>query len=402
MTESTGAARALAEVRPLRPGVADVAAVVLDGLDDLVPTMVAAYRREVAEYAAMDADDLLRVGRTSAGFLGAFLRDLCDGVAHPRPDHPRLVAAGRSRQEGGISLDAAMHAFRLASREGWSAIAAAAEGVGPEVVADLAGRWIEYSDHASTAFAEGHQRGAQESLRRLDARRQALLADLLEADTPRAARSVARAHGLSLAERYVPVLLAPRDPHDVELPPLPGAAVGGVHGGRPLVLLPDDGGALRDVVGGDLARRGTVVTGDAATPGPELNGEVARTSALLDVALRTGRTGHVDPSELLLHRAVAEHEDLAAALRREVLTPLRDVDPDGVLLGTVRAYVAVGGARAVADELFVHVNTVAHRLRRVREATGLDARVPSHAARLVLALALLDIDHDNDHDREPS
>jgi DNA-binding PucR family transcriptional regulator len=34
----------------------------------------------------------------------------------------------------------------------------------------------------------------------------------------------------------------------------------------------------------------------------------------------------------------------------------------------------------------VHPNTVAYRLRRVRELTGLDARVPTDAALLVIAL----------------
>ena len=36
--------------------------------------------------------------------------------------------------------------------------------------------------------------------------------------------------------------------------------------------------------------------------------------------------------------------------------------------------------------LFVHANTVAYRLQRVRDLTGCDPRVPVQAALLVLAL----------------
>ncbi len=56
-----------------------------------------------------------------------------------------------------------------------------------------------------------------------------------------------------------------------------------------------------------------------------------------------------------------------------LLRPLRSSDPEGVLLGTLKAFIE--GNRSVeraARAEFVHVNTVRHRLARVREITGRD------------------------------
>ncbi len=396
----------LAAVHHLRPGadsaadgsadggsaeqrLAAVARHVLDGLDDLVPTMGAAYRREVAEYAAMDDGSFDHVLRTSAAFVRRFVVALAEGVGEPVPDRAALVASGRQRQRAGISLDAAMHAFRIASRVGWTGIADASTAVAPNLVSDLAGRWIEYADRASTAFAEGHTTASSEQLRRMDARRQALVADLLAAQDEAAARAVASGHGLTLADSYVPVVLpgdAASDEDHLDAS-VPSGTIVGRRGGHLVALVPlrtHDLAAL-------LARLGTVAHGHAAQPGAPLAGEVVRAESVLAVARRLGRTGVLGPDALALHRAVHEHDGLQRHLRDDVLAPLVAADPDGIFRETLRAYLADGAVRAVADRLFVHANTVTYRLRRVRECTGLDPRVPQQAASLVLAIALADV-----------
>jgi hypothetical protein len=57
------------------------------------------------------------------------------------------------------------------------------------------------------------------------------------------------------------------------------------------------------------------------------------------------------------------------------------------LVEAVRAYLASGSIGASAAELFCHRNTVANRLRRFAELTGLDPTIPAEAARLVVGWA---------------
>ena len=395
MTSDGAARREVADVVHLRDratGPTVVAAAVLAGLEEAVPGMGEAYRREVAEYAAMDEEDFAGVLRTSAAFVRRFAAALADGVDRPLPDHPALVAAGRRRQQDGVSLDAAMHAFRIASREGWTLVADAAATSDPTVVSDLAGRWLEYADRASTAFAEGHAAATSEQLRRLDARRHALVADLLAAADGREADDVARAHGVRLAASYTPVLLrgdgAGEDRVEAAVPV---GAIVARRGGALLALVPGDAGATIETLG-RLDRDVTLAWAEAAAPGRALLDGVLRTEAVLQTAERLGRTGVLGPGDLVLHRAVAEHDGLGEHLRTEVLDPLVAADRDGVFVETLRAYLTDGALRAVADDLFVHANTVTYRLRRVRELTGRDPRVPGQAAELVLALALLDLE----------
>lgn len=387
----------MAEVRQLHPvdataqgSIVAVARAVLDGLDDLVPVMGDAYRREVAEYAALDAEAFDAVLVTSADLIRRFVAPLVDGVGLPAPDRARLVAAGRRRQQSGISLDAAMHAFRIASRVGWTGIADAAAAIDPTTVGDLAGRWLEYSDRASTAFAEGHTSASSEELRRLDHRRRALVSDLLAAPDAGAARSVALAHGLRLAARYVPLLLVEGDGTEQRIEALvPVGAIVGPRGGNLVALVP---APLPATSAEAIAAGGLVARGVDAAPGGELAASVQAAERMLDVAARLGRTSLVGVSDLVLHRAVGEHDDLRDHLQTQVLDALVAADPDGIFRMTLRAYLEVGAIRAVADDLFVHANTVTYRLRRVREITGLDPRIPNHAARLVLALALHELD----------
>ena len=287
-----------------------------------------------------------------------------------------------------------MHAFRIASREGWKVIADASSATAPTLVSDVAGRWLDYADRASTAFAEGHTTAGSEQLRRLDARRLALVADLLSAPDEAGARTVASAHGLRLASSYLPVVIHDAD-DSTESRVEAVVPLGTMLGRRTdhiLVLL--EAAATDNIakVLASLGALGCAAHGRPAAVGPDLLREVVQTESVLSVAVRLGRDGLRGPDDLALHRAAREHDGLHDHLRRNVLEPLGAADPDGVFMQTLVAYLDAGAIRAVADDLFVHVNTVTYRLRRVREITGLDPRVPTQAASLVLAVALARLD----------
>ena len=64
--------------------------------------------------------------------------------------------------------------------------------------------------------------------------------------------------------------------------------------------------------------------------------------------------------------------------------PLAGRDHDGLITSTLRTFLATGSVPDTAKREVVHPNTVLYRLKRVRELTGLDPRVPADAAVLVL------------------
>ncbi|HEV2685905.1 MAG TPA: helix-turn-helix domain-containing protein, partial [Actinomycetota bacterium] len=88
--------------------------------------------------------------------------------------------------------------------------------------------------------------------------------------------------------------------------------------------------------------------------------------------------------EVLIEELILRERAVARRLARTILEPL-DQHPD--LLATLVAYMAHGPSLpAVAKRLYLHPNTVAYRLARVKELTGRDPKSPAGVAELFLAL----------------
>jgi DNA-binding PucR family transcriptional regulator len=117
--------------------------------------------------------------------------------------------------------------------------------------------------------------------------------------------------------------------------------------------------------------------------------EVRQVELLLLTALAEGHEdGGFGPDDLLVEQLLLGNERVADALRRRVADVLLARDSAGVLVSTLRRYLATGSVPETARQEHVHVNTVAYRLTRVRELTELDPRVPEESALLVLGLGL--------------
>lgn len=372
----------------------DVAAAVLgrvvETLDDLVPRMGQAYRDEIPEYAQMpeelmDREVLVTSRRIVEEF---FARVVSGGDIRSMDVRPAVTGAGRRRLQMGIPLEAGLHAFRIAGREVWQAVVDATLPGEEGALATLAAHWIEYVDRASTAFAEGYLDASREQLRRLDTRRRAIVDALVAAKTPADAASVASEFSLVLASAYTPVLVDGEDVAtriDGLLAAAPKDTLAGFRGHRVLLLVPQRASAVMLKA---LVRRSPVLIAhaDAAPVGDGLPDRVRHAAQLLDAAQLSGRTtGVVGPSDLLLEQFVASNEPAARIVRERVLEPLGDHDPDGVFRSTLRTYLACGSIPETARIEVCHPNTVAYRLKRVAEITGLDARVPQDAAVLAVA-----------------
>ena len=122
--------------------------------------------------------------------------------------------------------------------------------------------------------------------------------------------------------------------------------------------------------------------------------EVSAAAREAEQALQMGRRLHGPGAstafnDLGLYRFLFALQPLAElrTFREEVLGPLRRRDKAGVLLTTLRAYLAVNGSPTdAAERLHLHRNTVLYRLSRIEAVLGSDLRDAD--VRLTLHLAV--------------
>ncbi len=165
------------------------------------------------------------------------------------------------------------------------------------------------------------------------------------------------------------------------------------------LLVGDTGADVLTVTGGraaaaDLAGASGMVCGigPPVPPGRIASG-IAGARTALAAAERTGRV--VGPESLTTLTALLEQQptELLAPFVEQVIGPLLGDERQGRLqLETLRAFLADDGSLLrTARHLFVHVNTVRHRLERVRTLTGRDPF--TFAGRTEIAIALWAHDH---------
>ncbi|WP_336661464.1 PucR family transcriptional regulator [Leucobacter sp. USHLN154] len=111
--------------------------------------------------------------------------------------------------------------------------------------------------------------------------------------------------------------------------------------------------------------------------------------------LARSRGGVAGPRDLVSLEALLEQlpTDVSRRFVERLLAPIIDADGSsrGDLLSTLRAYVAADQhVQRTADALFVHVNTVRHRLGRIREVSGRDPMTLSGLTDLRIALWAFD------------
>lgn len=379
-------------VRPLPArATTAVATRVLDDIDAIVAAIGEALQEEIPEYGAMSAatmtEDVLPVTRrVVTGFFDALLSGQPVGPKHIK----RFEESGRARLEMGVPLESMLHAYRIAGRVTWHAVIAAIRPGEEHLLADLALRWMDYIDVASSAVGKAYMTASAERLRSLDARRRELVEALLTATDPGEVAAVSLRFSTILAGAYVPVLVSGRGVAgriDALLATAPPRTLGGHRGEAVLLLVPDALPEIGPLVHG--APGALIAWGRPAAPGAALLAEVGSVEALLDAAVREGRTaGAYGPDDLLVEQLLLGNERVADALRRRVHDVLVARDPGGSIVSTLRAYLATGSVPETARREVVHANTVAYRLGRVRDLTGLDPRVPVDAALLVLGLGI--------------
>ena len=350
--------------------------------------------------APIPVSELRRTGRLS-------FSTLIEGLRAGGFDGPVAVSTevGVSRARAGIPLEALMTAIRHDFNVLWEVLTRVANQEDAELVIRHTGIVLstvdEYVSQVQQAYTAERTRMRAEE----DSVHAGLIASLFDDPDPTSERLSRIATGLGL---------------DVDSPLLVVAATG------------DDVRALRVIISDHVRAGGTMFThhlgevliaftqvwgnGDPAT---SVRGGGGQASEALARRIAEARVGSVRAESIgTLRRSALTARDLA-----DVITPdetsamtwrrgwarlaarslnaagnpiLVDVESALAACGpvererlveAVRAYLASGSIGASAGQLFCHRNTVANRLRRFAELTGVDPMIPAEAARLVVGWA---------------
>ncbi|WP_432826842.1 PucR family transcriptional regulator [Dactylosporangium sp. CA-092794] len=326
------------------------------------------------------------------------LRLVFGSIGHTEArESPPSREHGRRRARDGVPLTTVMEAYRVGSRFIWERVAELAAGLPAEVALLASSRMWLAMDVYTRDMAEGYREEATAQLVDREQERSALVQALL--DGALADANLWEAAGLlRLPERGPYVVIAART-----------AAVG-----RRAVPFAERRLAALGIPSAWRLQHG-VELGVAALVGPgqqleRLAGALAEAAAgavgisppyhRLDETAAALRLARVALNSALPSRPVAVfgRDPLATAaagapsvMRRvadEVLASLATLPPGdrATLLDTFGAWLDCGGSTGdTAARLFVHPNTVRHRLRRLQERTGRSVTHPREVAELAMA-----------------
>lgn len=380
---------------PAAPQLARLGAELLGRLDELTDAMTERIRAGVPLYQA-GVVPAAELRRACADNLLLVFRSIAD--AEPT-ESPPSREHGRRRARDGVPLTAEMEAYRVGSRFIWERMVevATATALPAEVALQASSRiWLAMDIYARD-MAEGYREEAIAQLVDREHERSALVqalldgaladgnlweaADLLRLPS-RGPYVVIAARASAVGRRAVPhaeqclsalgIPSAWRLQHDVEL-------------GVAALTGPAD--RLEKLVGAltETAADGVGVSTPYArltdTPAALRLARVACDSTLPDRRVAVfGR----DP----LATAAAGAPDVMARVAGEILASLATLAPAdrATLLDTFGAWLdCCGSTGEAAARLFVHPNTVRHRLRRLKERTGRSVTHPREVAELAMA-----------------
>jgi hypothetical protein len=362
-----------------------------EAADSAVRTILA----EVPSYAGAWSGRMGEVIRNAVELaLGGFLT-LATRLDADTPKAPAIEGAyqlGRGEARSGRTVDALLAAYRVGARASWRDMAdvAVEAGVDAGQLARFAELVFAYIDELSAASVAGHTDELESSgrvrQRNLERRARALLtraaADAVNAAAERADWEPPGAlTAVVLPESQVSHALTALDPHTLQ----PTDEVPGLPEGHASLLVPSaaGAGARRTLL---RALRGTDAVVGPSTPWLEVAGSHRR--ALRCAAL--GIDGLVDSDDHLAALVLGADPDARADLRARVLAPLADLRPSTAekLTDTLRSWLLHHGRRdAVAEELFVHAQTVRYRVGQLREVYGDRLEDPAFVLDATLALA---------------
>jgi hypothetical protein len=321
--------------------------------------------------------------------LRRWSRFLSTGVMPPEADFDPLRGWARARAAEGVRLEDLLRAFGLAHQVGWQLLRRHARDDESELLLELAAPLARYMDQVAAVVTETYL-AERELLVSEEERRTRNLLDRLSMDTPLDAADMELAERLGVPEQpaYTPFAIVMRG-HRPHSHAALAARLRGA-GWRLAVTQTDAvvGLAWKPLEVADLGEAADVLLAiGEPTPRGEL--DVAREEVLVlaEQGRRLGLWGRLRVEEHLFEVILGRSPRLAERLRDRVLGPLAGSDR-GELARTLQTVLACRLDRTAASSaLHVHRNTLAYRLKRIEELTGLDLDRPRDLACVYAALA---------------
>jgi hypothetical protein len=369
-------------IEEMRESLPQVAEQTVGAIIDEVPSYAGALTGKIGE-------NIRTAGQLAlGGFISLASRSR---GADPRtPAAPAVEGAyqlGRGEARSGRSVDALLAAYRIGARVSWREMSATAvrNGVDADTLASFAELVFAYIDELSAASVAGHTDELDTTGRVRQRLLERLAHHLLQPASAETVLGAAERAGWSppetltavvVPEAHVRPLLGSLAPDTLQAAEdLPGLEE------RVLLLVPDAGGSRRPALLRLLRDRGAIA-------GPARPWLAVRSS--VDRALRALALGlSVDTEEHLGQLVLTADEEALADLRARVLAPLADLRPTTAekLTDTLRSWLLHHGRREdIADELFVHPQTVRYRMGQLRELYGDRLDDPTTVLELTIAL----------------
>jgi hypothetical protein len=303
---------------------------------------------------------------------------------------------GQGEARAGHSSEMLLAAYRVGARTVWRhwSDLAVTHRLARDQLALFAELIFAYMDRLSAAAVAGHadelartgmarQRAREALVRRLLAPGSAdeLLVSAERADwrAPQTLTAVAVPQGRAAGA------LKLFDPRTLELPEDASAASAL---SMTLLLVPDVGGHHRDRFVDSFSFAGSVI--GPPRPWMAVAASVRRVERTL--YLKVDAAAVTDTEQLLPELVLGADVEALMDLRKRALKPLQGLRSHtrDDLVATLRAWLLHQGRRqAIAEELFVHPQTVRYRVGRLRDLFGSELEDPRAVLELVLALGLL-------------
>ncbi len=383
---------------------------------ELARELVEEYRTVIAEYRELPESVLMRdVAEVAVQNIEHLVRMFDGGFDLSGDGREWLRRSAARRVHQHVSLPSLLRTFRLWGNHLWRTMTELAgdDEMGRRLALDAADAMMRYVDQVSTDVTDAYIRESTS----VATDGQALHADVLETllggepVSERARRQVAVLRS-TLRDRLMVIVVQPPSGND----PFTGAQAA-VRAARNLigpwarrflvgargtevvcicVLATDDEARHLETAADHVVSSipGWTVGIGRVTEGLEgVRRSYAEAREAADLGFSTQRPGRaVRFTDVLLDQLLrsARHTE---ALLDETVRPVADYDSrkQAELLPTLRAYVACNfNLTKAADHLAVNPNTVAYRLRRIRDLTGRDPSTADGLLLLALGLRLLD------------
>jgi len=401
--------------KPDRDPRANALSEILDDLeritDDLAERMLKQYLESIPSYRALPDVTLDQIRDVNRGNVRGFIRAMRAGRGPSSEEITMIRESASRRAREGVPLSALLAAYRTGAQIAWAEARVIIGDDHQRLAAglDFATAVMSWIDEASGAAAQAYLSEYERLTSDRESSRRDFLDGVLGGElTAEEVLARGEALGLDNAVPYGVAIVAfvqhggdetliRNGQHrlramSAELPNADRSLV--VSRGDELVLIfPAEGEA--DAMTAHLA---SFIERAAALLGTDLSAGLGRSRETItelsgsyreaSIALAAARAGSSSPlavyGEVLIEELILRERAVARRLARTILEPL-DQHPD--LLATLVAYMEHGPSLpAVAKRLYLHPNTVAYRLARVKELTGRDPKSPAGVAELFLAL----------------